>query len=506
MIFVVPDNDLEAKRIIEILKDQEGFTEGKDLFITKQGWGASWDGLEPEIKEALKKNSGQTIYGVELQGKSPYINIDHHAYEGDDRSNSLSSIEQVANIFGRPLSMEDMFIARNDAGHIDAMRSFGEALGLSEEAIEDNIRKVRLMDRQAQGITKEQEEAAEQAVSERRDYKGQKGDLTVVTLPHSKCATVTDRLYGSYENLLIFDSTSSEVNFYGKQSVIGPLFETLGGWKGGGPVNGFWGKDDAKDADVFNIIGEELGISFVKEAIRETLATMPDYFDSCLRTRTVRPNGSYFAGTTKEQLKDMLLSAKWREYKETGASIPGCRYFVTEDIPGGIRGIVNIDSLPDNVVLKAEDPKGVGRVSMVVDSADIDMEQQRVPHTCLITGMEEIDGKKHEIVFTFHPDWPISPSIISTDTIKPGTEFTKEEAKALGYNYVRIEITQPVLAVTKAQDKVLGTSHAAKNTPAGRTAGRQPVDGTNRIDTASRASKDAAPAKKAASPERGTGR
>ena len=44
-IFIVPKNDLESVEIIEMLK-QAGYEEGKNLFITGQQWGASWNGCK----------------------------------------------------------------------------------------------------------------------------------------------------------------------------------------------------------------------------------------------------------------------------------------------------------------------------------------------------------------------------------------------------------------------------------------------------------------------------
>lgn len=235
--FVVPDNDLEAHRIISILQRQ-GFIEGKNLFVSKQQWGASWDGLEDEIKAAIGKLDPSTVYGVELQGKSPYQNIDHHVYEGDDRSNKLSSLEQVSELIGYHPSVLEQFIAANDKGYIPAMESLAKEKGYDADTARGVwINTVRRMDRAAQGITHEQENQAVKAL----DNIQHKPGYDVVQLPHSKCTTVTDRLYGRYENLLIVCG-DGELDFYGKGDVCRQLHNELGGWAGGDLENsGFWG-------------------------------------------------------------------------------------------------------------------------------------------------------------------------------------------------------------------------------------------------------------------------
>ncbi len=314
-VFVVPNNDLEAKAIISLLKDN-GYEEGKDLFITNQGWGASWENLEPEIKDALKTlaqrhevthyvstgyaggssrevikgelpeivdvsgkkdlcgfcgytgpvkaltSDFSNIYGVELQGKTPCNNIDHHVYGGDDRSNKKSSIEQVAELIGVELSVEQQFIAANDKGFIPAMEQLAEALWMSDEEKSDMINHVRYFDRQAQGITHEQEIQAEDALKTNL-YKYENG-LIVVELPHSKCATVTDRLYGTYDNLLIICG-DGELDFYGDGKICQDLQKQFEGWSGGNlPESGFWGGYANKD-EILQAIEEELAQEIDKD-------------------------------------------------------------------------------------------------------------------------------------------------------------------------------------------------------------------------------------------------
>ena len=239
-LFICPDNDLEAHTIIEMLK-----REGIEFLVTGQAWGASWDNLEPEIKEAIDKakDKGKVIYGVELQGYCDGTsNIDHHIYGEDDRSNPYSSIEQVAEILKVELTLDEKFVAANDKGYIPAMEKLAEELGLSNEDAQAIIDNIRIRDRQMQGVTLEQEAQAALAVERLGEIK-EKRPYIQMDLPHSKTSTVTDRLYGKYDNLLI-TSADGETNFYGTTEVINALNEQFpGGWSGGqlDQGSGFWG-------------------------------------------------------------------------------------------------------------------------------------------------------------------------------------------------------------------------------------------------------------------------
>ena len=136
MAFVVPKNDAEAVRIGEILT----YKTNKEVkvLVTAQTWGASWENLEKSIKEELETlQHSHQIYGVELKGTPLFsgANIDHHYYDGDDRSNEKTSLEQVAELIGYKLSLEDMFISANDKAYIPGMYALGEALAMSQEEI-----------------------------------------------------------------------------------------------------------------------------------------------------------------------------------------------------------------------------------------------------------------------------------------------------------------------------------------------------------------------------------
>ncbi|HPO06083.1 MAG TPA: hypothetical protein PLQ36_03160, partial [Candidatus Gracilibacteria bacterium] len=85
---------------------------------------------------------------------------------------------------------------------------------------------------------------ADIAVKSREDLLG--GKLTIVRLPHSKSATVTDRLFGTYENLLVI-SADGESNFFGDGEVCQAFKDQYpNSWAGGTGLGkakeyAFWG-------------------------------------------------------------------------------------------------------------------------------------------------------------------------------------------------------------------------------------------------------------------------
>ena len=262
-LWVCPNNDLEAKTIIEMLE-----REGEKYLVTGQTWGASWEKLEEEIKTKLKEamENGQEVYGIELQGISNgAINIDHHTYGEDDRRNSKSSIEQVADILEKELTLDEEFVSANDKGYIPAMEELGKKLKINPKDLKEIIANIRMRDRETQGITSEQEAQAEEAIKKLGELK-EKRNYISIDLPHSKTSTVTDRLYGKYDNLLV-TSEDGETNFFGKTEIIKMLNERFpSGWSGGSldQGSGYWG-GYADQNDIKTEVQNKINVITAKE-------------------------------------------------------------------------------------------------------------------------------------------------------------------------------------------------------------------------------------------------
>ncbi len=225
-VFFIGGADAEMVEIIKVLANA-----GAEMINNNLGWGASASAYVIEIAAAVA--AGKVLVLIELikdiELPESTILVDHHG----DRSSEPASILQVLSLLGLEPNRWQLLIAANDSGYIPGMLAIG--------ATPEEVASVRLADRSAQGIMPEQEAAAEEAIAGREVA----GRLTIVHLPHSKCATVTDRLFGQYDQLLIL-SGDGEVNFFGDGQLCAVLKEKFEGWNGGSGLgqrggSAYWG-------------------------------------------------------------------------------------------------------------------------------------------------------------------------------------------------------------------------------------------------------------------------
>lgn len=235
-IFFLGGHDLEMLTIRELLaREVPGRFHDKGL-----RWGAKASKYRGEIESGLAR--GHVPVLVELTddlGLDPHrvIVVDHHGPQA--RADRPTSLHQVFDLLG--LSREKWtrwfeLVAANDRGYVPALREAG--------ATQEEIKQIRSADRAAQGITAQDELQGESAVTHAQRLAG--GLLTVVRLPHTRTATVADRLEPAlggpgYQSLLVV--CPGEVNFFGSGNLVQALHETFpGGWYGGAlPDRGFWG-------------------------------------------------------------------------------------------------------------------------------------------------------------------------------------------------------------------------------------------------------------------------
>lgn len=232
--FIVPANDGEAVEIRKILLAKK-----IDHIVTRQPWGATWAGLESavvtKIEGFLSANPSTVIYGVELGGPARWsaINIDHHIYSDENRSNEKSSIEQVAVLLGVELTRHQLLVAANDKGWIPALKAMG--------ASENEIKIVRAQDRLSQGVTPDQEAQAVADIASAEVH----GSKWLIRCPKGSTSAITDRIFGQYSELLTIDSQNGKWIYFGPRHMQFYAL-TEGGtefarWAGGDPQNGFSG-------------------------------------------------------------------------------------------------------------------------------------------------------------------------------------------------------------------------------------------------------------------------
>jgi hypothetical protein len=249
LAFFLGGHDLEMLTIRDLVR--EGAPER--LFDRNLPWGAKASAYRAEIDHAVA--SGLRPVLVELEDdmgvRGAHVVVDHHGNRAG--ATAPTSLHQVFDLLQLPRSRWTRrleLVAANDRGHIRELRRIG--------ATEEEIQRIRADDRAAQGITEEEERAAEQAIQQARTLAD--GLLMVLALPHAHTAVVADRLEmrpDPPENLMVI--SPGEVNYYGSGSVIDALADRYpGGWTGGSlPERGFWGRrptpSDVVDFTVFAI-------------------------------------------------------------------------------------------------------------------------------------------------------------------------------------------------------------------------------------------------------------
>jgi hypothetical protein len=240
LVFFLGGHDLEMLTIRGLL---EQYASGR--FCDKGlAWGARASDYREEIESALARGARPVLIELTLDLGVPedtVVVIDHHGRRaGSTHPTSLHQVFALLDLPKAAWTRWHELVAANDRGYIPALLAIG--------ATQAEIQKIREADRKAQGVTAEEEAAAEEALRTLQILAD--GDLTVVVLPHAHTSPLCDRLEpalggGGFRNLLI--SSPGQLNFYGAGEIVNALNEKFpGGWYGGAlPERGFWGHDTA---------------------------------------------------------------------------------------------------------------------------------------------------------------------------------------------------------------------------------------------------------------------
>ncbi len=196
-LFLLGGHDLEMKIISELL------TEYGHRFADHvlQWHNARLSSYQEELLQYGDKTEW-ILYGIELQEDitppANYICIDHHT----QHSHKASALEQVATLLGHTLTHYQRLAAINDVLYIPGLYAAG--------ATDSEVAHIRLADRQAQGVT-EQDEAL--AIRSIRDHKTIQGELVTVRALTPRFSPICDRLYPCAK-LLVY--TDRELTYYGE--------------------------------------------------------------------------------------------------------------------------------------------------------------------------------------------------------------------------------------------------------------------------------------------------
>ena len=199
-IFLLGGYDLEMMEIKKIAESIPGVL----LFDKHLSWDTADLDKYKDVLQQYENCENVVVYGIELHENQDvrlplnYYRIDHH----NQYSANLSALEQVAAVLKIELTREQQLIAANDRGYIPEMQQQG--------ATADEIRQIRLRDRQAQGVTEEDEQLALQAI----ENKTTEQDIIVIKSETNRFSPICDNLY-PYHKLLIY--TDDVLMYYGER-------------------------------------------------------------------------------------------------------------------------------------------------------------------------------------------------------------------------------------------------------------------------------------------------
>ena len=198
-LFLLGGQDLEMQTIRELLSAHHIPYADRQLRWNN----AKVSCYKEDIEKFRASHPMGRIYGIELVNDLPtlppsYHAIDHH----NELSYRPSALEQVLHLLRLPVERRYQLVATNDCQYIPGLQAAG--------ATPEEIAEIRLADRQAQGVSDEEERLAEEAIAHHLKHRGR---LLVVRAGCSSFSPICDRLY-PYHSLLVY--TADEWVFYGE--------------------------------------------------------------------------------------------------------------------------------------------------------------------------------------------------------------------------------------------------------------------------------------------------
>lgn len=171
--------------------------------------------------------------------------------------------------------------------------------------------------------------------------------------------------------------------------------------------------------------------------VRTAIENTPrEYWDKLCRTRArgdALQAGSYLpfhAGQVDRLMKEL----EWEAYTHAAVKAPATAFIAAHVF--GVMNVIHIDQVPQGETLSFEDPKGLGKLECVwrTNRTPQQMNEASVDFVVAIVGP---DSAGKDIVYTFHPGDPVSPSELTNADLL-SLAVTPHEAKGLGVEWVKV--------------------------------------------------------------------
>lgn len=168
----------------------------------------------------------------------------------------------------------------------------------------------------------------------------------------------------------------------------------------------------------------------IVNAIANIKQLLPEYWESTVSSRTPGKSvGSVFDFSNIEKVLFEDRINDWEEYGDCPNLMPGCTAFILHGVCGHL-GVVELEKLDKELTLDVIDNKRTGKAKCLAHVG----QGPEVDFAVMILGEEQ--GK--EVVFTFHPGFPIKPVEIPVDQLSGKTRITVKEAMTYGFTHANV--------------------------------------------------------------------
>jgi len=170
-------------------------------------------------------------------------------------------------------------------------------------------------------------------------------------------------------------------------------------------------------------------VSDIAARIERAINADREYFDKCLAMRNPGPDAMGSVFTDPQTVQSVIAAAqKAQPAQDPNIKAPAVGFIL--DIKGTL-GIIPLDSLDDDSIIKLRDPKSTGKVEATMMQTE---RQRECDYTTILLGPND---ESIEQVWTLFPGPSILPSEVDAEG-RDGKIITVAEARALGLHSVKV--------------------------------------------------------------------